>query len=290
VADLVGPLAAERGIELVTDLDGDPGVHVRADLQRIKQVLLNLLSNAIKYNRDGGRVTVRVRPAGRERTRIMVSDTGHGLRPEDLARAFNPFERLDAANGRTEGTGLGLALSRSLTEAMGGRLTAASEPGIGCDFSVELDHADPIAKPALAPAGPPAEAAAAPRSKQRLRILCVEDNPSNLRLLRRVLSRDGMEVIEAPQGRLALDLAARHLPDVVLLDLDLPDLSGEVVLSFLRADPLTAGIPILICSADATKASMDRLMAAGANGYLTKPLDVDVLLKTIAESADGVVS
>ena len=284
VADLVSPLAADREITMSIDPGPEPEVHVRADLQRFKQILLNLLSNAIKYNRHGGMVTVRVRPHADGRTRIAVSDTGQGLRPEELARLFSPFERLGAATTQTEGTGLGLALSRSLAEAMGGELSAASEVGLGCDLSLVLDNAtapSPIVDPV--PSLEPSRGDVAVRS----RVLCVEDNPSNLRLVERVLTRAGVEVLAAPQGRLGIELAVRHAPDLVLLDLDLPDISGEAVLASLAADPATARVPVVICSADASRSTIERLLEAGAREYLTKPLDVAKLLKTVDALTDG---
>ncbi len=292
VADLVAPLAAERDVQVAVDGGADPDLHVQADLQRFKQILLNLLSNAIKYNRVGGLVTVRVRPVFAGRVRIVVSDTGRGLDTDQLERLFSPFERLDAADGGTEGTGLGLALSRSLAEAMGAELTAASEPGFGCDFTLELDTATPAPQDAHSPVPDAVDAEPRPStpSARRPRVLCVEDNPSNLLLIQRILARAGVDVIEAPEGRLGIELARRHLPDLVLLDLDLPDMSGEVVLSILTADPLTAAIPIYICSADATGASRERLVGAGARGYLTKPIDIDGLLKMVSRSTDGVLS
>jgi len=287
VVALVAPLAAERDIELDVDAGAERRVHVRADLQRVKQVLLNLLSNAIKYNRHGGRVTVRVHPREDGRVGVVVSDTGHGLRADQLERAFNPFERL-GADGATEGTGLGLVLSRSLAEAMGGELTAASEPGRGADFTLLLDAAAPPVAPEPAAIGPAAGTVVPrPPAAKRTRVLCVEDNPSNLRLVERVLARAGVEVLAAPQGRLGIELARRHAPDLVLLDLDLPDIGGESVLASLAEDPATARIPVLICSADATPSTIERLEAAGASGYLTKPLRMDALLKAVAAATDG---
>jgi len=286
VAELVSPLAAERDVTLTVDEGSAACAHVRADRQRVKQVLLNLLSNAIKYNRDGGRVTVRVRSGPGRRVRVAVSDTGEGLRPEELERVFHPFERLRAGNG-TEGTGLGLSLSRSLAEAMGGELVAASEPGCGCDFTLLLDAATAGLRPGAPAAAPAADAAPVLRPA---RVLCVEDNPSNLALVERVLSRARLEVLGAPQGRLGLELARRHVPDVVLLDLDLPDLPGEAVLAALGAEAATQAVPVVICSADATQATIDRLRGGGAAEYLTKPLDVHQLLKVVSRLADGRVT
>ena len=285
VVALVSPLAVERGVAL--RVDPDPGADgttwVRADIGRMKQIVLNLLSNAIKYNRAGGLVTVRIRPASAGGVRLVVSDTGPGLAPDELERAFRPFERL-SADGTTEGTGLGLTLSRSLAEAMAGTLDAASEPGCGADFTLVLAAAPAPEVQALTDPGPaPAQDAAL----DGRRVLCVEDNPSNLRLVERVLSRAGVEVLGAPQGRLGLELARRHVPDLVLLDLDLPDVSGEAVLATLTADPATAGIPVVVCSADASTAAIERLRAGGAEDYLTKPLDVARLLKTVARMTDG---
>ena len=264
-------------------------LYVRADRQRLIQVLLNLVSNAVKYNRRGGNVVVSAgRTGDGSMARLEVADTGNGISEEAIGRLFTPFERLDAASRGIEGTGLGLALARGLVEAMGGTLTLASEEGVGTTVSFEL----PIATAAeLATRRPrtgvlAAGASERPVPDERLRaaisVLYVEDNPSNVRLVEKIfsLSSDlGLHV--AGEGSAGVALARELRPDIVLLDLHLPDIPGEQVLAALRGDPELADTPVIIVSADASPAQAKRLLAAGANGYLTKPFDIDQLLAAV---------
>lgn len=270
--ELTRPLARDRGIALSADMHGGMHRYCAADRQRLVQVLLNLLANAVKYNRPGGivRVSIRERDAS---LRYLVTDTGPGLDADAQTRAFKPFERLTAEGSDIEGTGLGLALSRSLVEGMGGRLGIQhSVPGEGSTFYVELPlsaaRPDEVGEPGAIAAGvdwefPPAT------------VLYVEDNLSNVELVRGILSHmPAIELIPAMQGGMAVDLAVQHRPDVILLDLNLPDLDGDEVLRRLRADVRTSAIPVVVLSADATPATIARLGAHGIAGYVTKPLDI----------------
>jgi PAS domain S-box-containing protein len=278
--ELVRPLARERGIELSVDMHGGLHRYVSADFQRLKQVLLNLLSNAVKYNREEGVVRVSFADSG-TRLRCLVTDTGPGLSAQEVSRAFLPFERLAADRTETEGTGLGLALSKSLMEAMNGRVGIQhSAPGEGSTFYVELEPAERPREDDLVAAGP----AVSPERWELgpATVLYVEDNLSNFELVERILSRaGGIELIPAMQGVIAVDLAAQHRPDVILLDLDLPDIDGSEVLRRLQRDERTANIPVLILSADATLAQIERLEQAGIDAYLTKPLDIPRFLDTL---------
>jgi CheY-like chemotaxis protein len=240
-------------------------------------VLLNLVSNAVKYNRADGWVSVSWRVG--ETIRIEVSDSGIGIRPEAMARLFRPFERIDSATA-VEGTGLGLTLSRSLAEAMGGTLEAESAPGQGSRFWIEL----PASEPPEAAGNGEAEPASDDSS---VTLLYVEDNLSNIHLVERILAnRPDVRLVTAMQGRLAVDLARQHLPDLVLLDLNLPDIPGREVLQWLQAEPGLEAIPVVILSADATPGQIRRLLDAGAADYLTKPLDVRRFLDVV----DGLIS
>jgi CheY-like chemotaxis protein len=208
---------------------------------------------------------------------LEVSDTGPGIPADRLSRLFEPFDRLGAEHGGIEGTGLGLALSRSLVEVMGGTLTAANRPGAGAAFTVTLPVAPAPAE--LAPA--PAPAVVDPGLRPA-RILYVEDNTANFRLVEELLtSRRPVEILPAIQGRLGVELARRHRPDAILLDLHLPDMPGTVVLAQLKADPATAAIPVLIVTADATPGQERRLLDAGAAALVTKPFDVPEFLRTV---------
>ena len=289
VVVLMRPLAEVRHINVRTyGLADDSGgeVYVLADRQRLKQILLNLASNAIKYNREGGDVTLTMELWKPSRCRIVVSDTGPGIPAEKLSHLFIPFERLGAEATGVEGTGVGLALSEGLADAMGGTLGVASEYGQGSRFWIEL----PITEGQLerynriySSAEEPMPPIDSPSIDRRV-VLYIEDNLSNLRLIERVLARrEDVELLPAMQGRLGITLAREQQPAVILLDLHLPDVSGEEVLRELQDDPATATIPVVILSADATPRVIERVRAAGAAAYLTKPVDVPELMQVLGD-------
>ena len=281
---LIRPLAAERRIEVHISTPSGVSVTARADRQRLKQVLLNLASNAVKYNRDDGNVRFSCHAAEDGKVRIDVTDTGPGLTDEQISRLFVPFERLGAEATGVEGTGIGLALSRRLVEAMSGSLDVRSAPGHGATFTVELPAAqNPIT--AYTPGEPIVRSESEPVDRPGGGVLYVEDNPSNLRLVERILAhRGGVNLTTTTNGGDAVELARQHHPDLILLDLHLPDIAGDQVLRRLQADPSTNHIPVVMLSADATHAQIDRLLAAGATHYLTKPIDVAELLDVIDRS------
>jgi CheY-like chemotaxis protein len=289
VVELVQPLADTRGISITTAASSLAGRYVAADNQRLRQVLINLLSNAIKYNRPQGSVTVAVQQAGPDRSRISVSDTGAGLSPDQLTRLFVPFERLDANLSGIEGTGLGLALSRNLVTDMGGTLDVSSHVGVGSTFSVELHAVEPAA---VAPDRAPESSQIVVRAYGTpKRVLYVEDMVANARLVAQILTRrPDVTLIPAMLGGIALELAREHVPDLVLLDLHLPDMEGLEVLRRLRADPHTDHIPVVILSADTTRAQTSALLEAGASRYLTKPIDVAGFLDVVDEVLVPLVS
>ena len=276
--ELIQPAAENAGVTVDVE-PTDEGIHVLADRQRLQQVLLNLLSNAVKYNRSGGAVRVRTEAAGDAALRIQVIDTGLGIAAGKLGLLFTPFERLGAETSAVEGTGLGLALSRSLVEAMGGSLDVESVEGAGSTFSARLQRVAPPAEADEAPApAPPPEHA----DRRPIKVLYIEDNLSNLRLIESIFARrPEVTLLSAMQGRVGLDLARDHAPDLILLDRHLPDISGEEVFRMLQADPRGREIPVVILSADAIPSGMRRLLAAGVRAYLTKPLDVTQLLAAI---------
>ncbi|HET7583878.1 MAG TPA: MHYT domain-containing protein [Gemmatimonadaceae bacterium] len=272
VLELTRPLAAKHRITLAGD-SCPTERYAHADRQRLKQVLLNLVANAIKYNRDAGMVRVECLRSGTDRVRLTVTDTGPGIAPEMLTRLFTPFDRLGAEQTGVEGTGLGLALSKRLVEAMKGEIGVTTMRGAGSTFWVELPEAESqLERLERLDDGDLSPAAVEHRA---CTILYVEDNLSNLMLMRRLFAtRPAVELIPCMQGGLALELARSHRPNLVLLDLHLPDMTGESVLHRLRRSPDCGDIPIIVLSADATQGQIDRLLAAGARAYITKPLDV----------------
>jgi len=280
--DLMHPLASERNIVL------DPGeplattTYVLADRQRLKQVLLNLLSNAVKYTAVDGSVTIEFAKSASV-TRISVRDTGAGIPGEKLAQLFKPFDRLGAEQSQVEGTGLGLALCQRLIQAMNGTIGVTSTLGDGSTFWLELPQADsPLQKVQVPQSG---AASDDPGFEETRRLLYIEDNFSNVTLVEQMLAeRPALELMTAMQGRVGLELARKHSPDLILLDLHLPDMPGWQVLAQLKADQLTREIPVVVISADATTPQIKRLLSAGARSYLTKPIDITEFLRVVDEA------
>jgi PAS domain S-box-containing protein len=281
--DLVRTAASGRGIVLRTPnhLDGSA---VLADRQRLKQILVNLVSNAVKYNRADGEVVVSWvatsdQPADAAAAphgwlRVAIADTGVGIPADRLDDVFTPFERLGAEGTEIEGTGVGLALTRTLAQALGGRVGVHSEVGAGSTFWVDL----PAAKPAAQVPQPPG----APELCRT--VLYVEDNPSNITLVRRVLARRPHVRLEIVQdGGEALAAAGRLVPDLVLLDLHLPGLPGDGILAAFRgsADERLRKMPIVVVTADLTPGTERRVLEAGATLFLSKPIDVRQLLQVV---------
>jgi signal transduction histidine kinase/ActR/RegA family two-component response regulator len=281
---IIEPSAHRRSIQL--DMPVADGVWVLADRTRLRQVLLNLLSNAIKYNRERGRVVLEVDGTRGGRVRLAVHDTGAGLLPEQLAALFQPFNRLGQESGPIEGTGIGLVVTKRLVELMGGSIEARSTPGQGASFTIELAAAQPLEPspapaPVHAPAAPALPADAAGPHARRL-VLYVEDNPANLALVEEILAaRDDLRLLTAPDAQIGLELARTHLPQVILMDLNLPGLSGYDALAQLRRGDATRQIPVIAVTASAMAGEQARALNAGFFRYVSKPIDVGLLLATV---------
>jgi PAS domain S-box-containing protein len=269
---LMQPLALERDVVL-RHRDGDsPPALAWADPKRLRQVLLNLVSNAIKYNQPGGVVVVESEAIG-DVVEFRVRDSGPGLSAEQQQRLFRPFERLDAGRGNVDGTGIGLALSRYLVDAMGGRIGVHSEPGRGSTFWFRLrlsGQPAPVALPGEQP----------PPAVRRHTALYIEDNPVNLMLMSAMLE-DELDLVAEADPFKGLDKAFTLRPELILLDIQLPGIDGYEVLRRLRADPRTARTPVVAVSANAMRADLAAGRAAGFDAYLTKPVDLDELLSTL---------
>jgi PAS domain S-box-containing protein len=273
--DMIEPMAVQRGVTLsIPRVDAALSVH--ADRTRLKQVIVNLLSNAIKYNRPSGTVVVSCVARLPDRTRVSVLDTGPGLPPEQLAQLFQLFNRLGQEHGAEEGTGIGLVMSKRLVEMMGGEIGATSTVGEGSCFWFELGSGAP------SPLGAEiARAEAMPVRRPVVHddlfhtLLYVEDNPANLALVEQLVARrPNLRLISAGTGTRGVALARAERPEVILMDIHLPDMTGFEALEILRADPATAHIPVLALSAHALRRDIKNGLDAGFFRYLTKPLAI----------------
>jgi signal transduction histidine kinase/ActR/RegA family two-component response regulator len=279
VVELIRPLATEAAINLTSDGRRTCDRYVLADRQRVKQILLNLLSNAIKYNRPRGTVSIHCEGPRDGTLRMSVTDTGYGIRDDQLSLVFTPFERLGA---EAPGVGIGLALSLRLAEAMGGTIGLSSTVGQGTTFWCELPLVEgPVER--FERLDRPGRQVVEVSSGERMTVLHIEDNLSNVKLIERIFEKNGQDyrLVAAMQGQLGLELAREHQPAAILLDVHLPDIGGDVVLERLLEDPTTRSIPVIMISGDATQKQIQRLLNAGAAAYITKPIDVPNLLRVL---------
>ncbi|MES2950829.1 MAG: PAS domain S-box protein [Pseudomonadota bacterium] len=278
---MIEPQASKRGIAMHFPSFKTP-CFVAADRTRVKQVFVNLLTNAIKYNRTDGRVDVSFRPMGRERLHISVRDTGEGLSGKKLAQLFQPFNRLGQEDSDEEGTGIGLVVSKRLVELMGGSIGAQSNVGVGSEFWIELNLADPHTL-ALDDATALAELPAPVLDGVKVRtLLYVEDNHANMELVAQLIARrPDMRLLRAEDGLRGIAMARTHLPDVILMDINLPGISGVQALGLLREDPLTRRIPVLALSANAMPRDVEKGLEAGFFRYLTKPIKLSEFMSAL---------
>ncbi|MDP2398670.1 MAG: ATP-binding protein [Burkholderiales bacterium] len=272
---MIEPQAHKRGI-VMTFPQFETPLFLNADRTRLKQVLINLLFNAIKYNRQDGRVMVECKPGADDRVRISISDTGAGLTPQQLAQLFQPFNRLGRQAGAEEGTGIGLVVTKRLVELMGGIIGVDSTAGTGSTFWVELLHAEAPRLVFREADNAVLARTPAPEGAPRRTVLYVEDNPANLELVEQLISRrPELHLLSAADGTLGVEFARAYLPDVILMDINLPGISGVEAMQILRADPSTAHIPIIALSANAVSRDIEKALEAGFFNYLTKPIKVD---------------
>ncbi|HVC71844.1 MAG TPA: PAS domain S-box protein [Acidimicrobiales bacterium] len=281
--ELSRPMADDAGVEVRVTIGPGRDLLVHADRQRLLQVLLNLLSNAVKYNRPGGWVEVSCQEGAPGHLRLLVVDNGRGIDAEDGDRVFTPFDRLGAEMTGVEGTGVGLALSQHLVQRMGGRIGFASAVGEGSSFFVELATATEAPDVnSGSPAAGWSDAIGGDTDGGPFRVLLMEDDLANLELVERVLARrPGIELLAAMHGSLGVELAREHMPDLILVDLNLPDMPGTAVLDRLGEDPATAGIPVAVVGGDAAAHEVRQLLGRGVVGFLTKPFDVRALLSLV---------
>ncbi|MGZ5049916.1 MAG: ATP-binding protein [Methylobacter sp.] len=283
-ASLLRPAAAARGI-IIQHFCPDE-LHIRADRSRVRQVLFNLLSNAVKYNSEGGKVSCSCM-VSENVVRISVADTGHGISEQHCADIFQPFQRLDADKNTIEGTGIGLAICKSLVTAMDGRIGFNSELGIGSNFWFELPLERLDDKSATDARAGLLAASSQPCGACRGRVLYVEDNPVNINVMKHIFRMlPGVELITAQSAEDGLIILHDIRPSLILMDINLPGISGHDALKLIKADPRTAAIPVIAVSAAAMPSDVKAGLEAGFVTYLTKPFNVPSLLEQIRTLLD----
>jgi len=278
---MIEPQATSRGIAMTLPRIELPRF-IQADRTRLKQVLINLLFNAVKYNRPNGTVAVDAVAGGVGKVRISIRDTGVGLEPQQVEQLFQPFNRLGKQSESEEGSGIGLVVSKRLVDLMGGAIGVESIPGEGSVFWVEFAsaHAPTTSMAAEMEAGP-ARVASITGGPLRT-VLYVEDNPANLELVTQLVERrSDLRMISAPDASLGIHYARSCLPQVILMDINLPGMSGIEALEVLRADPATSGIPVIALSANAVPRDIERALAAGFSNYITKPIVVGKFMSAL---------
>jgi CheY-like chemotaxis protein len=278
---MIEPQASQRGIGM-TFPHFDAPRFINADRTRVKQVLINLLFNAIKYNRANGAVAVEGTLVPPHCFRISVKDTGVGLSPEQVQQLFQPFNRLGQEGGAEEGTGIGLVVTKRLVEAMGGRIGAGSTLGEGSEFWIEFELA---VTPQFAAAEVDGVIAAMPMASGDTpprTVLYVEDNPANLDLVERLVARrPDLHLLSAADGNMGVQYARAYLPEVILMDINLPGLSGIEAMKILHAGAATAHIPIIALSANAVPRDIEKSLEAGFFNYITKPIKVNEFMHAL---------
>jgi PAS domain S-box-containing protein len=278
---MMEPQAQLRGIQMVFPEFNSP-VYVSADRTRLKQIIINLVSNAIKYNKEQGTIVVKCVQTGPERIRFSVQDTGEGLSPEKIAQLFQPFNRLGQESGSVAGTGIGLVVTKRLAELMDGIIGVESTVGVGRVFWIELDSAEaPKLEVQTGDTKFFIKSHTLSDASQRT-LLYIEDNPANMELVQQLITRcPGIQLLTAVNGTLGIALARAALPTVILMDINLPGISGLTALKILRDDPITSHIPVVALSANAMPRDIEKGLEAGFFKYLTKPIMVKNFMDTL---------
>ncbi len=276
---LVLPLAEKNNITIENKVQEN--IYVRADRTKLKQVVLNLLSNAVKYNRDNGSVVLNSQILPEGKIHISVKDTGAGLSPQQQESIFEPFNRLDADQTKIEGTGIGLTITRRLMEHMDGSIEVESREGEGSTFTLQLPEGKEVDLKAIPDdlGAPPMEPGS---NGSKYTLLYVEDNPANLALIQQILKkREDIRLLTAPQAQIGIDLARAHIPDLILMDINMPEMDGIEAFRRLRASEETRSIPVIAVSANAMESDVNKALKAGFKSYIKKPFDLKLFTQEI---------
>ena len=281
---MVEPQANQHNIKMTFPVLSKP-VYVWADRTRVKQILINLLSNAIKYNRRKGSVEVSCLEQPLDRVRISIKDTGTGLTEGQISQLFQPFNRLGQEAGEEEGTGIGLVVAKRLVELMGGEIGVESTPGEGSTFWFEFTAVEAPDLPYAENVSISLDSLLLVQKSRVHKILYVEDNPANMRLVDKIIARiPNTTLLMATDGALGVEMARKNLPDLILMDINLPGINGFEALKMLRADPLTEHIPVIALSANAMLLDIEKGLMAGFYSYITKPINVDNFTNSLNEA------
>ena len=272
---MIEPQASQYGIKMIFP-KFEKSYYIWADKTRIKQILINLLSNAIKYNRKNGVVEIICSKQPLDRVRISIKDTGAGLTEDQISQLFQPFNRLGQEAGVKEGTGIGLVVAKRLVELMGGEIGVESIPGAGSTFWFEFTSVDAPELPYENDTSDRSDTLKAINNPSLYTILYVEDNPANMQLVDKIIARiPNTSLLLATDGALGVEIARKSLPDVILMDINLPGFNGFEALEILKADPLTNHIPVIALSANAMLLDIEKALMAGFYDYITKPINID---------------
>jgi CheY-like chemotaxis protein len=282
VTSALAPSAARHNVrlEFVRPVDVPPPV--AADRTRLTQIVMNFASNAIKYNRPGGTVVLALAASEATTVRVTVTDTGVGIPLDKQDKMFQPFQRAGQETGPIEGTGIGLVITKRLAELMGGRVGFRSAPGVGSEFWVDIPVHRTTARMSAAPSA--TQGSLTQLEGAQRHIVYVEDNPANVAFMRDLLGQfDSINLVTAPTAEIGLELTRRFLPDVVLMDINLPGMSGIDALRAIQTDLQLKHIPVIALTAAASDRDKQRGMQAGFYRYLTKPVRVDELIGALEQ-------
>lgn len=281
VLELLHPMLDEKKLSVDAPPLGAPVLIVKADRVRLKQILLNLMHNAIKYNCYEGSISISCKKPNDHEVQISVQDTGIGIHPDNIENIFKPFQRVDSDIDATEGTGIGLTISRKLALLMRGTLDVESKEDQGSCFFITLPTGKELATPPkLEPAVWP-ELPGHKNQKNYFKVLYVEDNPANMELVASILFRHDVKLLQAPDASLGIELARVHKPDLILMDINLPGIDGYEALTILKTDPLTNSIPVIALSADSMESDIKKGLSAGFTEYISKPIHIAPFLKVV---------
>ncbi len=284
--ELVVPAAEQRNIRVINEIHSHNNSYVKVDRTRFKQVLLNILTNSIKYNNENGQVILKVNDSEPDKILLEIKDTGIGIPKDQHEFIFEPFNRMGAEESSVEGIGIGLSIAHRLLTHMKGEIQFESEVGKGTTFSLQIVKGEAPELPCPDSVKQHSEKDCLSEEQSKL-VLYIEDNPANLKLVEEIFKvLDGVSLLTAPQAKMGIELAKSHLPDLILMDINLPEMDGHTALKLLRSFEETKDIPTIAISANAMKGDIEKGLQSGFLSYITKPIQVDTFINTLNKYLD----